>query len=231
MEQHCLCVWPSSTAARTAKKFTYLAIASLPVGGRSLGNSWGTSLCREIRAGKLEYGHIFPPVTINGVTCTMLRLQNNVATEGMVTKEKTLIFKPLLLISLPLESSSAISVLSYVSTYLAPYLLLSLQKENKHASIHSYSQLFLRGRSGGGWQTSITVSFPVLLFFFSLSRCLLCTHRKERQNRTKPLGTFSWVMGVPEVFLPSILTLKSEKGESLYKGLWFTLPLICFLSL
>lgn len=44
---------------------------------------------------------MFPPATLNGVTHTMLRLLNDIAAEGAVTKEKALIFKPLSLAHLP----------------------------------------------------------------------------------------------------------------------------------
>lgn len=77
-----------------------------------------------------------------------------------------------------------------------------------------------------GSHCSVFPCAAALLFF--LTQCLLCTHRKERQNMAKPFTTFSWVMGVPEVILPSMISLRSEKMGSFYRGLIYVAsPFFC----
>lgn len=70
-----------------------MTTASLPAGEKNIENSWGTSLHRAIGVAKLEHGYTFPPATLRSVTHMKLRLLNNIASEEMATKEKTLIFK------------------------------------------------------------------------------------------------------------------------------------------
>lgn len=96
--------------------------------------------------------------------------------------------------------------------------LLSPSASGKNLLLsHSYSQLFQQDRSGGGQWAGVTVSFLVLpfFFFFALTQQPLCTHRRGRQNRAKPLVTFSQLTRLQEIFFPSVDTERSEKRENL----------------
>lgn len=135
------------------------------------------------------------------------------------------------LTSLPLQGSSNLSILSYVST--SGLIACSFfAKGTKMHPFHSYSQLFLRGRSGGGWWNGIArPSLCCGSFFLVYSVSPLHTYKGEVKPGQISCHHVLLGYGTTRVFSLFHRHTEVREKEMSHKGLWFILPFTCFLSL
>lgn len=81
----------------------------------------------------------------------------------------------------------------------------------------AFPQLFQE--TGEVWSDGQTPECPSLCRGSFFSNGALCAHTGNRQNPATSLHTFTWTVAVQEVFLPSMITLRSEGKGSLCKRL------------
>lgn len=159
----------------------------------------------------------------------MQRLLNSAAAEGMVT----LIFKLLSLTDLPASTRIFKSFYFVVCIHMSGLIACSFfAKGTKMHPFHSYSQLFLRGRSGGGWWNGIArPSLCCGSFFLVYSVSPLHTYKGEVKPGQISCHQVLLGYGTTRVFSLFHRHTEVREKEMSHKGLWFILPFTCFLSL